>query len=126
MSATAITDPAPQAPTTLSRKRLLLGMTLAFAVQAGLLGGMVLDRALLLARGMEIRLSVIPVDPRDLLRGDYVDLSYALSRLSPDRIEGGEALSVDQTIYVTLRRARGMAARKRRCESATVGPVPQR
>jgi uncharacterized membrane-anchored protein len=99
-----MTDPAPQAATTLNRKRLLIGLTIAFSVQAGLLGAMVLDRVLLLARGTEIRLSVIPVDPRDLLRGDYVVLSYAMSRLSSDRIEGSEALSVDQTIYVTVRR----------------------
>jgi uncharacterized membrane-anchored protein len=104
MSATAITNPASQPHGKPSRKRLLIGVILAFILQAGLLSAMVLDRALLLARGTEIRLPVIPVDPRDFLRGDYVVLSYPLSRISSDLIEGWEALSVDQTVYVTLRR----------------------
>lgn len=33
--------------------------------------------------GVEIRLKTVPVDPRDLLYGDYVVLGYEISRLDP-------------------------------------------
>jgi uncharacterized membrane-anchored protein len=82
----AVTRPAPlRVP---SRKRLLLGVVAAFLIQAGLLGAMLIDRAMLLSRGAEIRLPVVPVDPRDFLRGDYVILSYPISQIRSDRIGG--------------------------------------
>jgi len=34
--------------------------------------------------GQEIKLRTIPVDPRDMLYGDYVILAYEMSRLSPN------------------------------------------
>jgi len=85
-----------------SRRGLLIGVVAAFAIQAGLLAAMIIDRALLLARGTEIRMPVVPVDPRDFLRGDYVILSYPISRLRSDQIGGSEMFTTDQTIYVTL------------------------
>lgn len=96
----ALAPPAP--PLIPSRKRLLMGVVVAFLIQAGLLGAMLVDRALLLSRGAEIRLPVVPVDPRDFLRGDYVILSYPISQIRSDRIGGGEAFSAGQTIYVAL------------------------
>lgn len=51
------------------------------AVQIGFLGSMILGRAGILREGTEIRLAVEPVDPRDLLRGDYVVLGYPISRI---------------------------------------------
>ena len=85
------------------RRRIPLWAFLAaFALQAGLLAWIVADRALLLARGQEIRLKVIPVDPRDLFRGDYVILSYAISTVAADT--GGEAFAYGDPIYVALRR----------------------
>src|SRR3712207_8325878 len=74
-----ITADRPWMPAIMSRTRFLLSVSAAFLIQAGLLAAMVVDRALLLSRGTEIRLPVVPVDPRDFLRGDYVILSY------PDR-----------------------------------------
>jgi uncharacterized membrane-anchored protein len=34
--------------------------------------------------GQEIKVKTIPVDPRDLLYGDYVTLSYEMSQLKPE------------------------------------------
>ncbi|MEO8668936.1 MAG: GDYXXLXY domain-containing protein [Bauldia sp.] len=79
-----------------------IGMLLAFIVQAGLLGWIIGDRAMLLKNGREIRLPVIPVDPHDLLRGDYVILSYPMSRLQTNQIEGDDAFSEGEPIFVTL------------------------
>lgn len=50
-------------------------------VQIGFLSWIILARAAVLRDGREILLKVEPVDPRDLLRGDYVRLGYEISRV---------------------------------------------
>ena len=75
---------------------------LAFAVQAVLLGYMLVARADLLANGQEIRLAVIPVDPRDFLRGDYVVLSYNISTLKADELGGDDEFGYGAPVYVEL------------------------
>jgi uncharacterized membrane-anchored protein len=79
-----------------------IGLLAAFIVQVGLLAWMVSDRALLLMRGTEIRLAVVPIDPRDVFRGDYVTLAYRISRLNPRRLEGDDEFAVGDPIYVAL------------------------
>ena len=61
------------------RRNLLAG---ALALQVAVLGWMVYDHSRPLASGERFRLVCQPVDPRDLLRGDYVILSYAFQDLS--------------------------------------------
>lgn len=78
------------------------GLLAAFLLQTALLAWMIADRALLLSHGKEIRLAVVPVDPRDLLRGDYVTLVYPISRLRTDEIDGDDAFDVQEPIYVSL------------------------
>ena len=80
----------------------LWGLAAAFALQAALLAWMVVDRALLLARGQEVRLAVIPVDPRDLFRGDYVILSYDVSRLAAGELDGDDDFAFAAPIFVVL------------------------
>lgn len=83
------------------RRTTLLGFALAFLVQAGLLGYMLVARASQLANGTEVRLPVIPVDPRDFLRGDYVILSYPMSQLNLAEL-GGDTEFDYGPIYVEL------------------------
>jgi uncharacterized membrane-anchored protein len=80
----------------------LWGFALAFAAQAGLLVYMLGARASMLASGTEIRLPVIPVDPRDFLRGDYVILSYPMSRLNAAELEGDNEFNYYAPIFVEL------------------------
>jgi hypothetical protein len=79
-----------------------LGIVLAFVLQAGLLGWIVYDRAELLRNGHEIRLTVVPVDPHDLFRGDYVVLNYAISNVRSDALAGDDAFQFGDPIYVSL------------------------
>jgi uncharacterized membrane-anchored protein len=58
------------------------------ALQVVVLAGMIALHAAPLMFGETIRLKVEPVDPRDLMRGDYVILSYDISRVPKDGIEG--------------------------------------
>jgi uncharacterized membrane-anchored protein len=60
-------------------KIVLFGV--AALVQVALLTLMIMDRVQILREGTEVTLQTRPVDPRDLLRGDYVVLSYDISQL---------------------------------------------
>ena len=80
------------------------GLVAAFILQAALVAWLIVDRALLLARGQEVRLAVVPIDPRDLLRGDYVVLSYGISQLDSGKLEGEDTFGLNDTIFVSLRK----------------------
>jgi uncharacterized membrane-anchored protein len=54
------------------------------ALQVAVLGWMVYDHSRPLASGERFLLVCEPVDPRDLMRGDYVTLGYGFQRLSKD------------------------------------------
>ena len=78
-----------------------LGIVLAFVLQVGLLGWMVADRALLLMHGKEIQLAVVPVDPHDIFRGDFVTLTYDISRVS-NALPGDDVFNRGDLIYVSI------------------------
>jgi uncharacterized membrane-anchored protein len=67
--------------------RYRTGLIAAFIVQVLLLGWIIADRALLIENGREIRLAVIPIDPRDLFLGDYVTLRYDISRVHAGSVQ---------------------------------------
>ncbi len=82
--------------------RYRFGLILALALQLGLLGWMIADRALILKNGREIELAVVPVDPRDIFRGDFVTLSYEISQLYSSQLAGDDFFRDGDTIYVGL------------------------
>ncbi|WP_075288904.1 GDYXXLXY domain-containing protein [Pararhizobium arenae] len=55
------------------------------ALQTGVIGYMIESRASILRSGRDVVLKTVPVDPRDLLRGDYVVLSYEISSIPADK-----------------------------------------
>jgi uncharacterized membrane-anchored protein len=63
-----------------ARRSILLAVLVA-ALQIAFLGWMIAGRAAILRDGAEALLKVEPVDPRDLLRGDYVRLAYDISSI---------------------------------------------
>jgi uncharacterized membrane-anchored protein len=52
--------------------------------------------------GQEILLETAPVDPRDLFRGDYVALSYKISRIDLSSLPHDTNFSSGQAIYASL------------------------
>lgn len=80
-------------------------ITLVIAAQAGFLGWMVWERASLLKTGREISLKVIPIDPTDLFRGDYVILGYEISPVVVEKAKQGplpDAVTWGAPVYVTI------------------------
>ena len=89
---------------TLPVNRMARALALLALMQTGVLAVMVFDRMRLLTTGREITLPIIPVDPRDLFRGEYVELGYAVGRV-PARLFEGPPPSPNTPFYVTLEKA---------------------
>jgi uncharacterized membrane-anchored protein len=70
---------------------LILGALAVALIQIGILLSMIASRAAILRDGHEIVLETQPIDPRDLLRGDYVVLGYGISNLPAELIEPAHA-----------------------------------
>lgn len=73
---------------------LLLGLVLLVLVE---------QRARILRGGTEIRLRSVPVDPRDLFRGDYVILAYPISTVEAEAA-GQQGFQRGERVYVSLGR----------------------
>lgn len=71
-------------------------------VQLGLIAVPLADRLEVQSKGKEVTLELVPVDPRDLLRGDYVIIKLAINTL-PKGLPGTEVgLKTGETVYVGL------------------------
>ena len=88
-----------------NRIPLMAGAALAAGIQTVALGAMIESRASILRSGREVVLKTEPVDPRDLLRGDFVRLGYEISRVSLERFgnDGPAADETGETIHVALK-----------------------
>ncbi|HRP78452.1 MAG TPA: GDYXXLXY domain-containing protein [Aquamicrobium sp.] len=90
----------------IARRWLVPAALVVALLQIGFLASMIAGRAAVLRDGHEVTLAVEPVDPRDLLRGDYVTLAYNISRVPADLFgempeESGD--EDDRTVYVRLK-----------------------
>jgi len=83
------------------------------ALQLVVLLGLIAVNAAPLLTGDTVLLRVVPLDPRDLLRGDYVILGYEFSRVKPSQLAGFPAVAYlnrrpdqsrwqNRTVYVSL------------------------
>jgi uncharacterized membrane-anchored protein len=86
----------------IGRLPLLLRYILAALVLCGLILATVVRRAAILRSGQEARLEVVPVDPRDLFRGDYVVLDYRIGTVDMSK-DVTTAFTRGQQVFVTLR-----------------------
>ena len=81
-------------------KAVLFGA--AILLQCALLILMVADRVRILREGREVTLQTRPVDPRDLLRGDYVVLGYDISQLPAGALAGQPTAERNPIVFVKL------------------------
>lgn len=83
------------------RSRLLSGLVL---LQALFLIGITLSFYAVGWFGKEIRLQTVPIDPRDLLYGDYVVLKYDINQISTSLWKGpGEIYKDNKNLYVVIK-----------------------
>ncbi|MDX8434056.1 GDYXXLXY domain-containing protein [Mesorhizobium abyssinicae] len=88
-------------------KRLIISALLLALVQIGFLGWIIAGRAAILRDGKQVLLKVEPIDPRDLLRGDYIFLGYEISRIPVKliaNIPADKLVSDDTSIVVRLKK----------------------
>ncbi len=85
---------------------LILAAAVIAAIQIGFLAWSISTRAAVLRDGREILLKVEPIDPRDLLRGDYVILNYEASNLPKEAFVSSQAVAkpIDHVVWVQLRK----------------------
>ncbi|CAN7518367.1 GDYXXLXY domain-containing protein [Pararhizobium sp. LjRoot255] len=69
--------------------RPLIAAIVVALLQTAFLGYMIESRASILRNGIDVVLKTVPVDPRDLLRGDYVILAYDISTIAAGKFTGG-------------------------------------
>ena len=87
----------------MTRPRLVvLGLGAAIAFQLVVLAGMVVNAALPLWTGTEIRVRTVPVDPRSMFRGNYARLGYDFGTLPEDALPGEDDLRLGEVVYVSL------------------------
>jgi len=78
----------------------------AIVVQVLILIGMVVSAALPLLMGTDITVRTRPVDPRDLFRGNYAQLSYDFSRIPLQELASMVPLRTGEVVYVSLQQGR--------------------
>lgn len=72
----------------LKKRWLYIAAIIAALLQTSVMLAGVQQRISILRNGSEVILRTLPVDPRDLMRGDYVILGYEISRLPASMIKG--------------------------------------
>ncbi len=105
-------------------RKLSAAIAIVAAVQTAALGWMIYDRIGLIRTGKEIILPILPVDPRSLFRGDYVQLRYPISEIS-ERLLEGPAPERNALFYVTLRNEGEQGWRPERVTVAHPGKVAE-
>jgi len=86
----------------MTRTRIIIGLLVAVTFQTAILTQMVWAQITLLRSPTEVVLESAPVDPRDLFRGDYVILDYAITSFETGEIPIDETLDYDDDAYVVL------------------------
>ena len=87
-----------------SRRRLLIATLLAAGMQTGILVTMMRGNETVISTGTPVLLRTVPVDPRDLFRGDYVVLNYEFSALDSALVTGNwPEAEGEQRLHVELK-----------------------
>lgn len=78
---------------------------LAIILQLFIIGTIIIFKASVIVGGTEIVFKVVPVDPRDIFRGDYMVLSYQdVSRINKDLFEYDQ-IKRGQDVYVEINKS---------------------
>ena len=84
------------------RSKIAASLVAAIAFQLVVLVGMVVNAALPLWTGTEVRVRTVPVDPRSMFRGNYARLGYEFGTLPEGALRPVEVLRPGEVVYVGL------------------------
>ncbi len=82
----------------MNRRQFLLVML----VPAVAIAGFISVKLYTVYSGQEILLKVVPVDPTDMFRGDYVALTYEISIIDLDEVPCDASFLPGETVYAVL------------------------
>ncbi|WP_068413294.1 GDYXXLXY domain-containing protein [Labrenzia sp. OB1] len=107
-----MTQSADAIPSTklFSIRAIYLRWGLLALIQLALISIPLVDRLQVQFTGKVVQLETVPVDPRDLLRGDYVVINLAITSVSTD-LPGSDGLRSGDRVYVGLSADDGGIAR---------------
>lgn len=77
---------------------------LAIVFQVMVILAIIIFKLSVLVGGTYVLLRIVPLDPRDMLRGDYITFQYDISNIDPYYVRGRQIRNGD-TVYVTLRQS---------------------
>ncbi len=87
-------------------QKKVLYLTLVFWLL--IFSGFIAYKEYTLRTGTEVMLKTLPVDPRDLFRGDYVTLNYEISTLDMKKFHAENSdFYYDEPVYLTLKLENG-------------------
>jgi uncharacterized membrane-anchored protein len=87
----------------MNRKIIIAGIALAIVFQVAVLASEYLGAVYPLWTGKEIRLKVVPVDPRSLFRGNYAQLRYDISTIDVKDLGEQNQFRNGEFVYIKLR-----------------------
>ena len=77
-------------------KKIIIAIAL---IWLGIVSGILFYNEMLIVNGQEVLLKIVPVDPRDFLRGDYVSLHYDINEMPKNSKYYGEYRDEFKYIY---------------------------
>jgi len=83
----------------MDKKKIFIGLGIFWIV---ILGGFIGFKEFTVKTGEEVLLKTVPVDPRDLFRGDYVILRYKISSIDLTQFPNSPIFLENNTIYVGI------------------------
>lgn len=84
----------------MNKKLTFIFIVILWAV---IIGGFIIYKEFTLRTGEKVLLKTVPVDPRDLFRGDYVVLRYDISNLALNEFENSNLEIVEgNTVFIEL------------------------
>ena len=84
------------------RSKIAAGLVAAIGFQLVVPAGMVVNAALPLWTGTEVRVRTVPVDPRSMFRGNYARLGYEFGTLPENALRKAKGLRPGEVVYVSL------------------------
>ncbi len=93
-------------------QKKILYLTIVFWLL--IFSGFIAYKEYTLRTGTEVLLKTLPVDPRDLFRGDYVTLNYEISTLDMEKLPSEESYFYsDEPVYLALELKNGYGVPKK-------------